>query len=397
MPSNHDCLSLIGPIVDRMSGELIELSHSIHDHPELGLEEYKAAEWLTSFISRHGFTIQRPYMGLETAFRAVCGTVGKGPQIAFLAEYDALKGLGHACGHNIIAASSAGAAAALAEALQGREGAVYLYGTPAEETFGSKVLMSDRGAFDGIDCAMMMHPSAELNIVGRGGLAAVSLDVVFEGKPAHSSKPDDGINALTSAIGLFNAVNAQLHLWPNKSKINGIITEGGQASNVIPDRACCSFTMRAERKDQIVPMIEDFKRLVQASALLTGAKSSVTVGSVMAERHCNRVLDAAFKNAVEALGEPVVWADPNGMFGSSDIGNVSLLVPAIHTYLSLEIPGCVGHTPKFCQAARSERGDRIAVLGAKALAMTGWQVATDGVTLQAARREYEEQVLPHRC
>ncbi len=384
-------------IVDRIAPELIELSHKIHENPELGLQEHRAAAWQAELLERHGFAVEKPFCSMETAYRAVKGTLGRGPQIAFLAEYDALQGLGHGCGHNLIAASSCGAAIALAEVLEGQEGAVILFGTPAEETLGAKIPMVEQGAFDGVDCAMMMHPSASENLVGRGGLAAMGVNVEFFGKPAHSSRPADGINALTSTIALFNGINGQLHLWPNKSKINGIITKGGDASNVIPSHCACRFTVRADKKKQLLAMYDDLVRLAQAAANQTGAKVQITHDPISAERYSNNVIDRAFLANMALLGEEMAWPDPEMMCGSSDIGNVSLAVPAVHEYLSLHAPGVAGHTPELREAARSPRADEVVTLAAKGLAMTGLDIFENPQMRQAMWQEFREKALPNRC
>ena len=382
---------------DCIAPELIKLSHDVHDNPELGMEEFKACAWQVELLKKHGFTVEEKFCGIETAYKAYKGTPGKGPQIAFLSEYDALAGLGHACGHNVICAASCGAAIALAEALEGEEACVVLFGTPAEETLSCKVAMVDAGAFDAVDCAMMMHPSPDVNLVGRGGLACTGVSVEFFGKAAHSSAPMKGVNALASTIALFNAINAQLHLWPNKSKINGIITAGGTASNIIPEYSACHFTMRAERKNQILPMYDDMVRLANAAAAMTGATVKISRGPVTAERYCNRVLDEAFAANMETLGEHCQWPDPKRMNGSSDVGNVTLVVPTIHVYLTLNAGVASSHTPEMREAARSKRGDEVVVLAAKGLAMTGADVFSSPKLRKEMREEYERTALPNKC
>lgn len=377
--------------------ELIRLSHDIHGNPELGLQEFKASAWQAELLRKYGFTVEQPFCGMETAFKAVKGTPGKGPQIGILSEYDALNGVGHGCGHNLIAASSCGAAIALAEALEGEEAAVILFGTPAEETLGGKIPMVEQGAFDHLDCAMMMHPSADENLVGRGGLAAMGVTVEFFGKAAHSSTPAEGVNALASAIALFNGINAQLHCWPNKSKINGIITDGGTASNIIPEYSRCSFTVRADRKNQLLPMYADLERLAKAAAEGTGASVKIARDPIYAERYSNRVMDEAFKSNLESLGEEVHWPAPDLMCGSSDIGNVSLVVPSIHVYLSLQAPGASAHSAAFREAAASRRADDVVLLAAKALAMTGADIFERPEMRRAMQAEYREKALPNRC
>ncbi len=383
--------------VDRLAPELVELSHKIHDNPELGLQEHQAVAWQKELLTRHGFSFESPFCGMDTAYRAVKGTVGKGPQLGILAEYDALKGIGHGCGHNVICASSCGAAIALAGALEGQEAAVFLFGTPAEETFGGKIPMADAGAFDDLDCAMMMHPSPNSAVTGGTTLAYTDIYVEFHGKPGHSSRPGDAVNALTSTIALFNAVNAQLHLWPNKSKINGVIVSGGTAPNIIPGFSRCEFCMRAEKLSQVKSMYADFERLVKAAAAMTGATYTLDHSPFGAEQYMNRPLDEAFVANMASLGETVEFADPNAMTGSSDVGNVSLRTPAIQPHLSLQAPGVNGHTPELCAAAASPRADALILLGAKGLAMTCADVFTSPELRHAMREHYEKTALPNKC
>ncbi len=383
--------------VDRLAPELIELSRKIHDNPELGLQEHRAAAWQKELLEKHGFTFESPFCGMDTAYRAVRGTLGKGPQIAILAEYDALKGIGHGCGHNVICASSCGAAVALAEALEGEEAAVLLFGTPAEETMGGKIPMAEAGAFDHVDCAMMTHPKAGGSTIGGGSLAYTDIYVEFHGRPGHSSRPGDAVNALTSTIALFNAVNAQLHLWPNKSKINGVIISGGTAPNIIPGFSRCEFCMRAEKLSQVKAMFADFERLVKAAAAMTGASFTLDHSPFCAERYMNGPLEEAFKANMERLGESVDYADPKAMTGSSDIGSVSLCTPSIHPNLSLHAPGVNGHTPEMCAAAASPRADEVVLLAAKALAMTGADVFSSPELRRAMREDFEKNALPNKC
>lgn len=384
---------------DSMKDELVSLSHRIHDNPEPGGQEFKACEWQKEFLRQRGFIVENPFCGMATAFKADFDTGARGPQVAFLSEYDALEGVGHGCGHNIIAASALGAAAALAAAAQkfGLGGRISVFGTPAEETEGGKIPMAEAGCFDGCACALMVHPATE-NLICRGGLAAQSVYVEFFGKAAHSSTPSAGINALTSLIRFFSAMDAVQQTWPNESKINGIITDGGKASNVICEYARGDFTIRAARKQQILAMYSDMQRTAEAAALVTGAKAQVSCGRLYAERYPNRALGAAFKANMEPLGEIMNYPDPAAQLGSSDIGNVSLVIPAIHEYLSIGDPRELrSHDATFCAAAVSERADEVVLLAAKGLAMTGFDVMTDKELDAAMRKEFDEKVRPFQC
>ncbi|MDR1649968.1 MAG: M20 family metallopeptidase, partial [Synergistaceae bacterium] len=365
--------------------------------PELGYEEYSARDWQAELLRRHGFDVETPYRGLETSFRASVKR-GGGPRLAFLSEYDALPGFGHACGHNIIAASAVGAGIALAGAIKenGLAGEVVVLGTPGEEGRGGKIHLVEHGAFDDLDFALMMHPSNQ-NLVGRGSLAAQGLTVRYKGKAVHSAMPEKGINALSSLIALFNSIDMLRQVWPDTGRCNGIITAGGKASNIVPDFAEAKFTVRAGKKKELLAMMEGIHAAAESAARLTGAEVELSDAPLFAERYPNRVMGELFKANIEALGEPVEYPDPLARVGSSDIGNVSMVVPSIHEYLSIAGPEVAGHTDEFREASRSPRGDEVVLLAAKGLAATGWDLMTDAGKRAEARREFEERALPNRC
>ena len=229
--------------IDAASGDLKKLALDIHDNPELGWHEFKAAEFIRAFLEKRGFAVQSAYKDIPTSFRADCAGRPGGPRVAFLAEYDALNGVGHGCGHNLIAACSVGAFLGLASVIKELQGSVCLIGTPAEEGGSGKVKLLKRGAFDDVDFAMMMHPSSggkSANIVGRGGRAAVGMSVEFHGKAAHSSVPKNGINALSALISLFNQIDVMRPTFEPQDNVNGIITCGGILGNNIGRRVVLS-------------------------------------------------------------------------------------------------------------------------------------------------------------
>lgn len=387
----------IGAYLDNARGELIHLSRQIYENPELGFEEFKAMVWQAETLKNHGFEVETGYLGLQTSYQARLKT-GNGPRIAFMAEYDALNGFGHACGHNIIAASSVGAGIGLAHAMTELHvpGEVIVLGTPGEEGPGGKIYLADRGAFDNVDFALMIHPANE-SIIGRGGLAAQSLTVTYRGKPVHSASPEKGVNALTSVIALFNAIDTLRQVWPDTGRCNGIITKGGSASNIVPDLAECSFTVRASKKKELTAMMLQIRAAAQRAAELTGAAVDLSDGPLFAERYSNLTMGKLFKKNMESLGEKMDYPDPLKRVGSSDVGNVSMIVPTIHEYLSIAGPDVVGHTHAFRKAAGSPRADDIVLLAAKGLAMTGWDLATNEKNRAAVRKEFEDVALPNRC
>lgn len=377
--------------------ELVHLSRQIHENPELSFEEFNAMGWQAEVLKNHGFEIETGYLGLQTSYRASVKT-GDGPRIAFMAEYDALMGFGHACGHNIIAASAVGAGIGLAYAMKefGVSGEVIVLGTPGEEGPGGKIYLADHGAFSQVDFAMMIHPANE-NLIGRGGLAAQSLTAIYHGKSVHSASPERGVNALTSVVALFNAIDTLRQVWPDTGRCNGIITKGGSASNIIPDLAECSFTVRASKKQELVAMMAQISEAAQRAAQLTGATVELSYSPLFAERYSNLTMGELFKENMELLGEVMNYPDPHQRVGSSDVGNVSMIVPTIHEYLSIAGPDIIGHTNAFREAAYSPRADDVVLLAAKGLAMTGWDLATNEAFRKAARGEFEEKALPNRC
>jgi amidohydrolase len=388
--------------LDEVNEELVELSHKIHGKPELGYEEYCARDWQVELLRKHGFDVEVPYCGLETSFKASIktgdGPRGGEPRLAFLSEYDALPEVGHACGHNIIAASAVGAGIGLAHAMKEKNvaGEVLVLGTPGEEGKGGKIHLVEHGAFDQVDFALMMHP-ANQNLIGRGGLAAQGLSVRYRGKGVHSASPEKGSNALSSLIALFNSIDMLRQVWPDTGRCNGIITAGGKASNIVPDFAEAKFTVRAGKKKELLAMMEAIHRAAESAARLTGAEVELSDAPLFAERYPNRTMGELFKANMESLGEPIGYPDPLARVGSSDIGNVSMVVPSIHEYLSIAGQEVMGHTEAFREAARSPRGDQVVLLAAKGLALTGWDLLTNADKRAQAREEFEKYALPNRC
>lgn len=380
--------------IDGMKDELIQLSHNIHDNPELGFKEFKAVEFISKVLENHGFTVEKGYFGLETSFRARKPGKAPGPRIAFLAEYDALPGVDHGCGHNIIATTAVGAFLGLSSIMENYAGEVNIIGCPAEENGAGKTLLVDRGGFDDVDFALMMHPSTgDGNIIARGGRAATDIKVDFHGKTAHSSVPSSGINALSAAINLFNQIDLLRPTFEVQDNINGIILEGGKAPNIIPDLAKCDFSLRAETWHRLDQLTEMVKGCIARAESLTGAKADVVVGPVYAERYPNMPMCEAFKNNMAELGIEMRLPDPKKLYGSSDVGNVSIKIPAIHDYLSISKENLRGHSVEVAAAAASEMGDTICIKGAKGLAMTGFDIL-ESEEFRKVINDYHEKQIP---
>jgi amidohydrolase len=375
--------------VDTQRQPLIELSQRIHGSPELNFEEHRAAGWLTDYLNSVGFTVDRGAYGLRTAFAA---RIGNGsPRIAVLCEYDALPEIGHACGHNIIAAAGAGAGAALADLIRETGGSLVVLGTPAEEGGGGKIVMAREGAFDGVDAALMVHP-AGMDLAAMQVLALSQVEVEYVGRAAHASAfPHRGVNALDALVTAYNAI-AQLrqHIRPAE-RVHGIITNGGQAPNIVPEHAAGLFYVRAATAHRLERLKERVHGCFEAGARATGARLTLrTVGDDYADMLTNRPLVESYTANLERLGRKAVRLDAIGgaVAGSTDMGNVSKLVPAIHPMIAVSPPAVPLHSAEFAQWAGSEDAHRAVLDGAKALAMTALDVLCEPRLLSAIKAAF---------
>ena len=366
--------------------ELIDLSLRIHDNPETGLQEQRASAWLCEYLKKQGFQVERGICGLPTAFQA---TAGQGePRIAFLAEYDALPGVGHACGHNIIGVSAVAAGLGARSVMDSTGGCVVVIGTPAEEMVGGKVIMARQGAFDGLDAAMLTHPGSR-NAVHSQALACASLEVEYFGKEAHASaRPETGVNALDALILAYNAIGALRQHVRDSARIHGVITDGGQAANVVPNHSAASFMVRA--RDDVY--LEELKAKViacfEAGARASGARLEYRWSeNQFAAMKSNGPLAEAHKANLAALGRET-RDQPSRAVGSTDMGNVSALVPAIHPTIAVAPPEVGIHSREFAACAASEDGHRGLLDAAKAMAMTAIDVLTDPDLRRRIREEF---------
>ncbi len=366
--------------------QLRDLSLKIHSNPELGFQEVKAAAWLTQYLEENGFSIERGICELATAFR---GSYGQGkPAIAILAEYDALPEMGHACGHNLIAGSAVGAAVAAKPAIDQFGGNIQVIGTPAEELYGGKVLMAERGAFDEVDIAMMVHPGTRNGAV-TPTLACIDLEVEFIGKAAHAaSRPETGINALEAMLLSFTAINSLRQHIKDKARIHGIITNGGEAANVVPAHSAGSFLVRAEDDAYLDELKEKVLDCFVGAATATGARLEYRWAIRYAPLRNNLTLARLFRQNMQSLGHQMPLYDPNRSFGSTDMGNVSQLVPSIHPGVAIVSPEVVIHSTEFALAAASEDGIQGMVDAAKALAMTVVDLVASAETVTKIKQEF---------
>jgi len=355
--------------VELQRHQLIQLSLNIHDNPELGFEEEKASAWLTGYLEDSGFNIEQGIASLATAFRA---TYGQGsPRIALLAEYDALPKIGHGCGHNIIATSAVGAAVASKSAIDQLGGSVVVLGTPGEEVFGGKIDIMKSGAFKEIDVAMMVHPNI-LNMVTVQTLACSSLEVEFFGRPAHAAaQPHRGINALDAMILAFTSINSLRQHIKAEARIHGIITDGGEAPNIVPVHSAAVFMIRAPDDDYLAQLKDKVLNCFTGASIASGARLEYRWRDrTYAPMKNNATLAGLFKQNLESLERRVEAYDPRFGFGSTDMGNVSQVVPSIHPTIAIAPPEVFIHTQEFASAAASEAGHEGLMDAAKAMSMT---------------------------
>ncbi len=372
--------------IDAASEELIRISGEIHSHPELAYEERHAYAQLVPFVAAHGFKMQEHAYGLETAFR---GEWGHGPvTIAICSEYDALPEIGHACGHNLIATAGVGAAIGLAAALDPAEARIVILGTPAEEGQGGKIPMVRGGCFDDVDVAMMAHASpVDLAVSPMFGVAHV--DVEYRGKSVHASVfPEQGLNALDALVTAYQAI-AQLRQHIRRdARLHGIIKNGGEAPNIVPGYTMGSFYVRALKPWYLEQLKERAKACFEAGALATGC--SVTMDWHADNEYAPMKTNMPMTDAYRANGEDV------GMqfielkeltAGSSDMGNVSQVVPSIHPNFAIGATALT-HSPEFTALAATDSAHTGMIRAAKAMAMTGIDVALDGDLLARIKADF---------
>ncbi len=378
--------------IDAMRDEFIRISTTIHANPELAFQEFKSAALLCDALNAHGFAVERGVGGLETAFRAEAKGKGDGPTVAILAEYDALPDIGHACGHNIMGASAAAAGIAVRKVIDHLPGRLVVIGTPAEEGGGGKIVLLERGVFKDVDAAMSVHPSSR-TMAARGSLASTRLKVEFAGKASHAAAaPEDGINALEAVILTFNNVNAmRLHLKAD-ARVHGIITDGGSAANIIPEYAAATFSVRAATREYAGEVLQRVIQCAQAAGVATSAELKYSTKPGYAEMIPNKTMAHLFAENWRALGVEVHEARPNEPMGSTDMGNVSLAVPAIHPYIAIASNGTAGHTAEFRQAANSPAGHEGMLNAAKGMAMTTIDLLGDPQLMRQIKQEFAETV-----
>lgn len=376
--------------VDARRETLLHVAHEIHAHPELAFEEHRASALLVATLRDAGLAVEAPAYGLATAFESRSGDAG--PSVALLAEYDALPGIGHACGHNLIATASLGAGLALASLGARLPGRVRVLGTPAEEAGCGKELLARAGAFEDVDAALMIHP-AGVDLVTMPTLALAEVDVRYRGVASHASgMPERGVNALDALVTAYQAI-AQLrqHIKPTE-RVHGIFTEAGQAPNVVPERAAGRFYVRSRDVAELVPLKRRIEGCFRAGAEATGCTVEIEWREPdYLELRTAWPLAECYQRNAESLGRTFFPYDklPTSALGTTDMGNVSHRVPSIHPMIAAAPIHCSIHNAEFAEHAGSPTGDRAALDGAKALAMTALDFLLDADLRRRVREGFE--------
>lgn len=380
----------VADAIRRLAPELIGVAQHIHSHPELAFHEHAAVERLREALHQQSVASRQAVYGLETSFEAEFGG-NDGPLVCIISEYDALPQVGHACGHNIIAAAGLGATLGLAAIGASLPGRVRYLGTPAEESGGGKEIMARAGAFKGVDCAMMVHPATQ-DLPAMPLIAAVGATVRFRGRASHaSSAPEHGINALDAVVTAYQAIAALRQHLPAGHKVHGVITRGGDAPNIVPDLAEARYQIRAPRLEDLLSLRERVEACFRAGALATGASVEMVWDDVAyADMQTNWALARAYQDNGEALGRSFARFEdiPLSAAASSDMGNVSQRVPSIHPMIAMAPAGVKHHHPDFAEWSKSDQGMQAAIDGAIAMAQTALDFMADADLRKRVQDEF---------
>jgi amidohydrolase len=377
--------------LDEIAGDVQGVAQEIHGLAEIGYQETRSSALLCDLLERHGFTVQRGASGMDTAFIADSGR--EGPGIAFVCEYDALRGLGHACGHNLIGTGSAGAGIALAMALQeaGLPGRVRVVGSPAEEGGGGKIPLCHDGVFDQYDAALIFHPSDRTMSV-MYALACTHWAWAFTGRAAHAAcDPNQGINALDAFVHAYTGISLWRQQLRDDARVHGFVKEGGTAPNIIPERTSGEFLTRARDGEYLAEMNVRFRAIFEAAAAATGCTLDLREEETYLDLRSNPVLAARMDDHLAAVGLDPQTAIPWDRVGSTDVGDLSYALPTLHPEVAIIEEGVSCHTHAFREAADSERGYRALIQGAEALARTGADVVADAAVREQVRAAFRDQ------
>lgn len=366
----------IEALAESHRAEFEEVSAHIFDNPELAYQEKEAQKILCDLLEKYGFEVTRGAGSLDTAFIAEYDSKKPGKTFAFMAEYDALPDIGHACGHNLIGTSGAGAGVILKEVMEkyGVGGKLKVLGTPAEENGSGKITMLDEGFFKDVDMALIMHPS-DMSMADDISFAAVNMTYTFKGLPAHAAAcPWKGANALNGVIQMFNAVDSQRLHFKDYTRVHGIILEGGTVPNIVPERAVCRFNLRALDYEYLKEVIETVNRCARGAALCAGVEVEINQhGYLIKDVRNNQALVKAVEQNMDFIGEHHIPRDLTQGIGSTDAGNVTQALPAAQFYIGLK-EGVGTHTAEFADVAGGPEGKRALHAAVQVLAMTGLDV-----------------------
>lgn len=383
--------SRIASDLDALSSALRDVAAKIHANPELRFEEHKAAGWISEVVERHGIQVERGLAGMPTSLRARIGR-GEGPHLAILAEYDALPEIGHACGHNLIAAGALGAFLALAQQKDAVAGTIDLVGTPAEEGGGGKIKLLEAGAFEGVDAAMMFHPF-DRDLLAHDTLASLWIEMQFQGKPSHAAlAPWDGSSALTACLDTFRLIDGQRVHFRDGVRVHGYIKNGGQAVNIIPELAVAEFSVRALDTEELARVRAIVERCARGAALASGVELTLINRGGYKNMVNNRRMASRFGEHLRALGRSPMEMDPSIGTGSTDMGDVSHAIPAIHPWIAICGRGeATCHQHAFAASAGSPSGQDAMLVAAKAMALTCADLLLDPELRQDVRREFQQR------
>ena len=399
--TQSDYVDTVTKAVEALRQELVETSLDIHSNPELNYQEFHAAAVLADLLERRGFQVERGVGGVETAFRGTIeGRGGDGPTVALLAEYDALPGIGHGCGHNLIAISNLGAGLGAKTAMSSLPGRLVVLGTPAEEGGGGKIRMLDAGVFEGVDVVLSSHPSSNRTPIPTEAatneswsLAMVGYRYAYHGKAAHAAAaPEAGINALNAVIHLFTGIDGLRQHLRDDVRIHGIITDGGKAPNIVPDFAAANFMLRSRDREYLDQVVEKVRHVAEGAAQITGARLEVLPAHPMYENvQPNAVLANSVRTNAETIGMKVDIPPPGtgGSSASTDFGNVSQLVPSFYLRFAVSEEPVAGHSIAMTEASKTPFAHDTAIATAKALALTACDLLANPDLLAEARKEFE--------
>lgn len=383
MPANQELRERIRAAIAGERDHLVEVSETIRLNPELGFEEYIASNLLADHLREEGLEVQKPYCGLETAFRATLDSGKPGPRVMVLAEYDALKGLGHGCGHNLIGASGLATAIGMKAVIEEVGGTFDVLGTPAEEGGAGKLIELEQGAFEGVDAVMMIHHGCNVSgaptewPVGTN-LAVSGFTFEFTGKPAHSAAdPYNGVNALNAVIQLFTGIDALRQHIRMESRIHGIITHGGEAANVVPKFAAARISVRADSRDYLHELLEKVANIGKGAALATGCEVNIQQGQEIYDFRPSYVIGQVFQDNLKEAGLQIPVAREGRTMASNDFGNVSYVVPSVSAFFAISNDPISHHSQDVVDAAGSEFGYDQFIKASTAMAFTVLDLMTN--------------------